>query len=137
MDWRHRAECADLPADLADKTFFPDRGHGADSARAICGKCSARAECLEFAMTYLPYDLYGVWGGLTPDERRKLPRQATSRHHSSQAEIRGGDPSHRVPAVQRGARRALHGPESPGQSTQPRDANPAILPTAKERKGEK
>jgi WhiB family redox-sensing transcriptional regulator len=42
-------------------------------AKAVCGGCPVRAECLDSALSR-GID-YGVWGGLTPDERRALRRR--------------------------------------------------------------
>jgi WhiB family redox-sensing transcriptional regulator len=39
-------------------------------AKAVCGGCSVREECLEMALA-TPW-LIGVAGGLTPAERRKI-----------------------------------------------------------------
>jgi hypothetical protein len=51
--------------------MFPGTGRGdADEAKAICKRCSVRAECLDHALAH--YEVYGVWGGLTEEERRTL-----------------------------------------------------------------
>lgn len=42
-------------------------------ARAICAPCPIRAECLEFALAINA--AYGIWGGLTTRERRKIRRR--------------------------------------------------------------
>jgi hypothetical protein len=39
-------------------------------ARKVCADCPVRSECFDFAMSDL--DLYGVWAGLTAQERQKL-----------------------------------------------------------------
>jgi WhiB family transcriptional regulator, redox-sensing transcriptional regulator len=44
-------------------------------AKAICSRCLARSECLEFALS--TRDPHGVWGGLNEMERRALLRQRT------------------------------------------------------------
>lgn len=53
--------------------FFPDRSHGpngADAAKAVCAGCPVRVECLEHALE--AQEEYGVWGGTTPAERRRM-----------------------------------------------------------------
>jgi WhiB family redox-sensing transcriptional regulator len=42
-------------------------------AKALCRVCPITAECLSLALS-MPQedDLYGVWGGLTAPERRRL-----------------------------------------------------------------
>jgi WhiB family redox-sensing transcriptional regulator len=74
-EWRYNAACAGTE-DL--NLFFPV-GTGADAivqteaAKAVCGPCPVRAECLTFA---LDTDQYGVWGGMSEDERRELKQKA-------------------------------------------------------------
>jgi hypothetical protein len=45
--WRADALCLEHP----DVEFFPQLGGGGAEARAICGRCLVRQECLEFAMS--------------------------------------------------------------------------------------
>lgn len=58
------------------ETWFPVSETGASSAvqieqaKAICAICPLQAACLEWA-TDRGID-YGIWGGLTPSERRAL-----------------------------------------------------------------
>lgn len=61
------ALCAQTDPEL----FFPERGDLGSSrrARAVCGRCEVRAECLEL-FGALVAD--GVVGGLTAAERRAL-----------------------------------------------------------------
>ncbi|WP_374213165.1 WhiB family transcriptional regulator [Streptomyces sp. G1] len=46
-----------------------------DAARAkgICNGCPVKAECLDWALT--AGEPYGVWGGMTAHDRRKLRRR--------------------------------------------------------------
>lgn len=41
-------------------------------AKAVCAQCPIAARCLEFANQNHEY--YGIWGGLTEEERRELRR---------------------------------------------------------------
>ena len=73
-DWKQQGACYGT----FDRTFFPgttgDQGKKyAEAAKAVCETCSVTAQCLEYALS-LPLHLaeWGVWGGLTPKERRKL-----------------------------------------------------------------
>ncbi|HEX6518300.1 MAG TPA: WhiB family transcriptional regulator [Nocardioidaceae bacterium] len=52
--------------------FFPDRGDNSHDARQVCGICPVRALCLEWALA-LP-EQYGIWGGTTESERRRIRR---------------------------------------------------------------
>jgi WhiB family redox-sensing transcriptional regulator len=74
-DWRHRAACRDEDPEL----FFPvsEMGPGARQvaqAKAVCARCPVRSECLSYALdTGLDY---GIFGGTTEGERRKLFRRS-------------------------------------------------------------
>ncbi len=72
-DWRRDAACRDIDPEL----FFPPGSTGdaienIAAAKAICGQCAVRAECLEFALSANQAD--GIWGGTTEEERRRLRR---------------------------------------------------------------
>lgn len=50
--------------------FFPKVGQRAEAAKALCGGCPALAECRAYGLS-LPWNaLYGVWGGLSQEERK-------------------------------------------------------------------
>ena len=72
--WRKEAACRASSPDL----FFPvgTVGHALteiESAKAVCAGCAVREACLEFAV--LTNQEFGVWGGTSEEERRRL-RQA-------------------------------------------------------------
>lgn len=69
--WMDDALCAQADADM----FFPE-GQGASAAEAkrLCALCPVQDECLSFALEHRLY--YGVWGGLTDKQRRRLRRGA-------------------------------------------------------------
>jgi len=70
--WRDRALCAEVGTEV----FFPEVGEGAALAKKVCALCEVRARCLEFALaTDIPGAEHGVFGGLTPHERRALARK--------------------------------------------------------------
>ena len=57
-----------------------ERRHVAVAARhakLICSTCDVSDQCLEYAIAH--HESYGIWGGLTPDERKTLwtSRKAT------------------------------------------------------------
>jgi WhiB family transcriptional regulator, redox-sensing transcriptional regulator len=68
-EWTEQALCAETDPEI----FFPPTGDPAGEARQICGWCRVRQDCLDYALG-APEE-YGIWGGLDPDERRKLRRQ--------------------------------------------------------------
>jgi WhiB family redox-sensing transcriptional regulator len=64
--WRARSACATVePA-----TFFPDGDRKADQALALCARCAVSGHCLAAALA--TGEPEGVWGGTTPDERRRM-----------------------------------------------------------------
>ncbi len=69
--WRDIALCREVDPEI----FFPPRGSSARPAKQVCGACSVRAECLEEALSYFAQDDYGIRGGLSERERKRL-RQA-------------------------------------------------------------
>ena len=72
--WISRAACANEPTDL----FFPEDGEGTELAKAICGGCPVRAECIGYAVAIPSLD--GIWGGLTRQERFRLRQSRNCRH---------------------------------------------------------
>lgn len=84
-DWSDRAACRGMPLTL----FFGPEGERKQqrerrehAAKAICARCPARVECLDYALT--TPEKYGVWGGMGEDERvterrRRLRRAARER----------------------------------------------------------
>ena len=59
------AACEGANPDL----WFPSMRNTAKEAKAICADCTARPECLEYAMSRP--QLVGVWGGLSQSARAK------------------------------------------------------------------
>ena len=53
-----------------------DKGPLAWQERALCAQtsCEVREECLEYALAH--DERFGIWGGLSERERRKLKRRA-------------------------------------------------------------
>ncbi|MGH2756255.1 MAG: WhiB family transcriptional regulator [Actinomycetota bacterium] len=71
--WRERAACRTVPVEL----FFPALEHEADDAKAVCTECMVKEPCLESALA--AGERFGVWGGLTPQERRSLVAKRRAR----------------------------------------------------------
>ena len=66
--WVEDRACGEFDPEV----FFPPKGGSAKAARAICAGCPVRTECLTYAIEN--DEKYGVWGGLSEYERRKLRR---------------------------------------------------------------
>jgi WhiB family redox-sensing transcriptional regulator len=69
-DWQERALCAQTDPEA----FFPEKGGSTREAKRICAGCEVRAECLEYALAF--DERFGIWGGLSERERRRLKRGA-------------------------------------------------------------
>ena len=67
--WQDQANCLGVDPDL----FFPERGASTREAKEVCRGCVVRLECLEFAL--VNGEKFGIWGGLSERERRRLRRQ--------------------------------------------------------------
>ena len=59
--------------------FFPETWAQARDAKRLCGDCPVQNDCLRFALETNQQD--GIWGGLTPEERRRLRGLGRSRQH--------------------------------------------------------
>jgi WhiB family redox-sensing transcriptional regulator len=68
--WQERALCAETDPEA----FFPEKGGSTREAKKICTGCEVRAECLEYALSN--DERFGIWGGLSERERRRLRRRA-------------------------------------------------------------
>ncbi|HEY6497602.1 MAG TPA: WhiB family transcriptional regulator [Trebonia sp.] len=82
VDWRRLAACRSADPDL----FFPVAGRAAGQvkeAKALCGGCQVRSQCLQYAIT--GDEDYGVWGGMTEDERRRASWRARARRDQARA----------------------------------------------------
>jgi WhiB family redox-sensing transcriptional regulator len=69
-DWQLLAACRDADPDLF---FHPEGERGPArrnrdlAAKAVCGRCPVRGQCARHALTVR--EPYGVWGGLSEDDR--------------------------------------------------------------------
>jgi WhiB family redox-sensing transcriptional regulator len=70
--WSERARCAEVDPDI----FYPEKGGSTRDAKKVCAKCEVRAECLEDALAR--DDRFGIHGGLSERERRKLRKDAAA-----------------------------------------------------------
>lgn len=66
--WQERALCAQTDPEA----FFPEKGGSTREAKRICQSCEVRTECLEYALAH--DERFGIWGGLSERERRRLKR---------------------------------------------------------------
>jgi WhiB family transcriptional regulator, redox-sensing transcriptional regulator len=69
--WYEQAACLQANADC----FFPEKGGSTREAKRICSTCTVRLECLHYALAN--DERFGIWGGLSERERRRLKRLAS------------------------------------------------------------
>jgi WhiB family redox-sensing transcriptional regulator len=65
-EWTEQALCAQTDPE----SFYPEKGEPTANAKKVCARCEVKAECLAYALDNR--ERYGVWGGLSERERRKL-----------------------------------------------------------------
>lgn len=91
--WRQMAVCRDLDTSI----FFPE-GEGAElkvlyaKARRYCNECPVRQECLDYAMRVEVNEdshRYGMYGGLTPSQRKRLRATQSGVHGAYGTYTRG------------------------------------------------
>jgi len=72
-DWRIRAACRETDTSTfyhADNERGLFRVRREMQAKAVCARCPVIENCLRFALR--AREPYGVWGGLSPEEREEL-----------------------------------------------------------------
>jgi WhiB family redox-sensing transcriptional regulator len=68
--WQERGLCAQTDPEA----FFPEKGGSTREAKKVCLTCDVRQDCLEYALEN--DERFGIWGGLSERERRKLKKRA-------------------------------------------------------------
>ncbi len=71
LAWQTDALCAQTDPEA----FFPEKGGSTRDAKRICSSCDVRSQCLEYALGN--DERFGIWGGLSERERRRLKRHAS------------------------------------------------------------
>ena len=77
LGWQDRALCAQTDPEA----FFPEKGGSTREAKRVCRSCEVRAECLEYALEN--DERFGIWGGLSERERRRIKRERPGRSRGS------------------------------------------------------
>lgn len=80
--WQENGACRSV-----DPTWFfhPQNERGLSrlrrdrQAKAVCASCQVRLECADYAIR--AREPYGVWGGLTEEDREHIYRRLDSRHY--------------------------------------------------------
>ncbi len=71
LEWQGEARCLEVDPEI----FFPERGGSSKAARGVCNDCSVRVECLKYALANR--EQFGIWGGTSERERRRLRKLAS------------------------------------------------------------
>ena len=66
--WQRKALCAQTDPEA----FFPEKGGSTREAKRICLGCEVKDACLEYALEN--EERFGIWGGLSERERRRLKK---------------------------------------------------------------
>jgi WhiB family transcriptional regulator, redox-sensing transcriptional regulator len=66
QDWVADALCAQVDLEM----HHPEKGGSTRDAKKVCQGCEVRVECLAYALEH--DERFGVWGGLSERERRRL-----------------------------------------------------------------
>jgi WhiB family redox-sensing transcriptional regulator len=77
--WQNLANCLGVDPDL----FFPERGASTREAKEVCKGCVVREDCLEYALAN--GEKFGIWGGMSERERRRIRRQRALARATSNA----------------------------------------------------
>lgn len=68
--WMTDAACTDMDPDM----WFADKRGTSRQAKRICRECPVQAQCLQHGLR----EEFGVFGGLTRGERRRMLRRNTA-----------------------------------------------------------
>jgi WhiB family transcriptional regulator, redox-sensing transcriptional regulator len=80
LEWQEHAACRDATLEL----FYSVEEADIRQALAVCERCEVRPVCLAFAMEHREH--FGVWGGTTERERRRIfRRERRGRHRPTAA----------------------------------------------------
>lgn len=69
-EWMDEGICNQTDPD----EFFPDKGGSSAMAKRICRGCPVMAQCLDYAVDR--NERFGIWGGQSEHERRKIRNAA-------------------------------------------------------------
>jgi WhiB family redox-sensing transcriptional regulator len=79
-DWQAAAACRGLDSEVffhPENERGPSRRRREQNAKRVCAYCPVQRTCLAWALR--TREPYGVWGGLSTEERERLIRSDTPR----------------------------------------------------------
>lgn len=92
-EWQHLAACRSTPKE--DDFFDTREVYLRTLSRRYCHSCPVRTQCLYVAL--VNDDIYGLWGALTPKQRKYYLRQIYS--YAEEHNIPTNDWSHELDEV--------------------------------------
>jgi WhiB family transcriptional regulator, redox-sensing transcriptional regulator len=79
--WQHDAACQQADPELffpvGDPSLTAEAQRRVDAAKRWCMTCDVVAECKAYALATATSQDYGIWGGLTQQERQRIRRRRT------------------------------------------------------------
>jgi Transcription factor WhiB len=66
--WQDKAACKNSPTDW----FYPEGAEIRPEVLPMCGICPVMDECRDYAVVY---EEWGIWGGLTASQRRRVRKE--------------------------------------------------------------
>lgn len=77
LRWQEQAQCSGSDTETFYHDTWEKRREELVLLKKMCSHCPVAAECLDYALQ--TNEAYGIWGGLTPAERRLVRRRAARR----------------------------------------------------------
>lgn len=75
-EWHEQGLCQQVDPEL----FYPEKGAGPNKvrqAKQVCAACPVKPECRQWAIAN--DEVYGVWGGTSETERRRIRERERAR----------------------------------------------------------
>ena len=83
-EWQYEGACRDLPSEMffhPDGERGPRRRNRENTAKAVCASCPVIAACRAHALAV--QEPYGIWGGLSEDDRLEIIAKPVGISHAS------------------------------------------------------
>jgi WhiB family redox-sensing transcriptional regulator len=83
-EWQYKGACLGMDPEMF---FHPDGERGPrrrariNAAKAVCATCPVLQKCRSHALA--SNEAFGIWGGLTEEERQEIQNRRTAAHISS------------------------------------------------------
>lgn len=81
LEWQDRSLCREVDGEI----FYPEKGESTQPAKRVCMGCEVRTECLSYALANR--EAFGVWGGLSERERRRLLPTRVPRPAAAESDV--------------------------------------------------